>query len=201
MYFKPAFSNEPRMLYMSSPQLTRREARALFAFKAFALFSGISHLRSQRCGHNDHTINVGNHHVTRIDQSARTNDGDIDGAQSGLDASFGVNRFADDRETHFFKVCDVAHATINDEASSAARLKAGGQQVAEKAIVVVSRAGSYSHVAGLQLLSCHVHHPVVAGLQKNRHRCTANVRAFVDGTHIGLHQPDTAHGLVDGGDA
>ena len=77
----------------------------------------------------------------------------------------------------------------------------GGQQVAEEAVFVVGGAGSHRHVAGLQLLGRHVHHPVVAGLQQHGDGRAADLGAAVDRAHIGLHQADAAHGFVDGGHA
>ena len=131
---------------------------------------------------------------------ACAHDRNIDRAQRGLDASFGVNGFTDHWEPHFFKVGHIAHAAVNDEADRTACLKAGGQQVAKKSVVVVCGASCHGHVAGLQLLGSDMHHPVVARLQKDRYRRAAHVGAFVDGAHVGFHQTHAAHGLMNGGD-
>ena len=51
---------------------------------------------------------------------------------------------------------------------------------------------------GLALLDRDVNHPVVAGLRQHGHRAARDLRAGPDRPHVGLHEPDPAHRLVDG---
>jgi hypothetical protein len=82
-------------------------------------------------------------------------------------------------------------------AHRASRLEAGGQQVAKVAVGAFGGDGGHHHIAGLDLLGHHMHHPVVTGVQQHRDGRAADLRACVYRPHVGLHQADAAHGFVD----
>jgi hypothetical protein len=75
-------------------------------------------------------------------------------------------------------------------------LERGGQQVAEEAVAVLGGAGRHHHIAWLDLLGRHMHHPVVARLQQHGDGGAAQARLRIDRPDAGLHQTQTAHGLV-----
>ena len=152
-------------------------------------------------GHNDDAIDIGNHHVTGLDLRTGADHVDVDGTQRGLDGALGIDGAAENGEAHLLQLIHIAHTAVDDQSHGAAGLETGGQQVAKKAVEVVGGAGCHHHVAGLNLFCGYMHHPVVTGLQQHRDGRATHARALVDGAHIGLHQTDATHGLVDGGDA
>ena len=77
-------------------------------------------------------------------------------------------------------------------------MKRGGEQIAEIAVRAFGGDRRDHDVAGLYLLGCDMHHPVVAGMQKHRDGRAGHLRAGIDRPHIRLHQPDPAHRLMHG---
>ena len=201
MYLRPAFASGSRILYMSRPSTPAASLARFspsFASRASAASAACCAIAG---GNDDDAVVVGNHHVPRIDQRAGADHRNVHRAERCLDRALGADRPGKDRELHFGQVLHVAHAAVDDQALRAAGAETGRKQIAEEAIGVLGGAGRDHHVARLQLLGHHMHHPVVAGLQQHGDRGAAGMRAWVDRPHVGLHQADAAHRLVDGGDA
>ena len=89
----------------------------------------------------------------------------------------------------------------NDSRLGAAGHEARGQEVAEIAVGALRSDRRDDNVAGLDLLGCDMHHPIVPRVQENGHRRSGDERARIDRTHVRLHQPDAAHRLMHGRDA
>jgi hypothetical protein len=95
----------------------------------------------------------------------------------------------------------VAHAGVDDQRARAARHEAGGQQVAEVAVGALGGDRRRRRCRRADLLGHHMHHPVVARVQQHGDGRARDLRAGVDGPHVGLQQADAAHGLVHRGAA
>ena len=87
----------------------------------------------------------------------------VDRAERRLDRALREDRLRPDREAHLGEVAHVAHAGVDDQPAAAARLRRGGEQIAEIAVLARRLVGASTRMSpSLQLLDRDMDHPVVA---------------------------------------
>jgi hypothetical protein len=104
-------------------------------------------------------------------------------------------------KAHLAQGAGIAHARIQDQATHAARLQRGRQQVAEKSVGAGRTGRHHQNIAWLALLDRHMEHPVVAGRHQHRHRRTADGDVALDRPYGVGQQAATPLGLVHGSHA
>jgi hypothetical protein len=168
------------------------------ATRALAAAAGVI---GQGAGHHNNPVVVGDDDVARAHRGAGANHRDVHAAESSLDGSAGGNGARPHGKFHRRERGDVAAARVDHQAAHASRHDRRSEQFAKHAVGAVGGDGNHQNVSGLAQLDGHMNHPVVAGLREHGYRAAGASGAHVDGAHVGLHQAQTAHGLVNGGDA
>jgi hypothetical protein len=108
------------------------------------------------------------------------------------------HRLRPDREAHLGQIAHIADAGVYDQPLAAARLRRGGEQIAEIAVLAGAGRCDDEDVAGLQLLDGDMDHPVVARRRGDRHGGAGDARAGVDRPHITRQKPGAPLCLMHG---